>query len=89
MNKKQLKEMQARITRDAIDWSAYFTAALDKLESQPASYQEFYNTVSLDHYVRDIDKPWSDQNALEDYQRQAIAIDLYNQRFYSRKETLQ
>jgi len=83
MNKKQLKELQARIIRDTIDWSAYFTTALDKLESQPASYQEFYNAVSLDHYVQDLEKPWSDQNALEDYQRQAIALDLYNQRFYS------
>ena len=83
MNKKQLKELQARITKDTLDWSAYFTAALDKLESQPASYQEFYTDVSLNHYVQDLDKPWSDQNALEDYQRQAIALDLYNQRFYS------
>lgn len=88
MNKKQLKEMQARITRDTLDWSAYFTAALDKLESQPASYQVFYNTVSLDHYIQDLDKPWSDQNRLENYQRQAIALDLYNQKFYG-KEALQ
>lgn len=78
--------MQARITRDAIDWSTYFTNALDKLESQPASYQEFYNTVSLNHYVQDLDKPWSAQNQLENYQKQSIALDLYNQRFYSRKE---
>ena len=83
MNQKQLKELQARITKDAQDWSAYFTAALDKLESQPASYQEFYNTISLDHYVQDLEKPWSDQNRLENYQRQAIAFGLYNQRFYS------
>ena len=83
MNKKQLKELQDRIRKDAIDWSTYFTDALSKLESQPASYQDFYNAVSLDHYVQDLEKPWSDQNRLEEYHRRSIALDLYNQRFYS------
>lgn len=87
MNQKQLKEMQARITRDALDWSTYFTNALDKLESQPANYQDFYNTVSLNHYIQDLDKPWSEQNQLENYQKQTIALDLYNQKYYG-KETL-
>ena len=83
MTKKQLKELQARIIKDAQDWSAYFTAALDNLESQPASYQDFYTAVSLGHYVQDLEKPWSEQNALEEYHRRAIAFNLYNQRFYS------
>lgn len=87
MNQKQLKEIQARIARDALDWSAYFTAALDKLESQPASFQDFFDTVSLNHYIQDLDKPWSAQNQLGNYQKQTIALDLYYQK-YNRKETL-
>ena len=85
MNKKQLKELQARIIKDTVDWSTYFTDALSKLESQPASYQKFYTAVSLDHYVQGLEKPWSEQNRLEEYQRQAIALRLYNQRFHGKE----